>query len=149
MKHMLNIEIKEVKEEISDEKSNRREPESVSIYAKWFDYTYIGLNVDSEHMLLFLRSIQNHMNNLLKVNRHVYLNDVYEELGIKKTAAGKVVGWIYDEKNPIGDNFIDFGIYDKRNRNFINGYTKDVLLDFNVDGDISNRVLNRVLDTKI
>lgn len=36
-------------------------------------------------------------------------------LGITRTAAGMVVGWIYDEKHPVGDNFVDFGIYDINN----------------------------------
>ena len=60
-------------------------------------------------------------------------------LGIPRTKAGQVVGWIYDEKHPVGDNFVDFGIYDKdneRNRAFINGYERNILLDFNVDGNI-------------
>lgn len=147
MEHVLNIEIKEVKDVIPNEKSDRIEPDSISIYAKWFDYTYIGYDVSSEHILLFLRQVQNYMNSLLRANKHVYLNDVYKELGINETEAGKVVGWIYDEKNPIGDNFIDFGIYEKHNWRFINGYTKDVILDFNVDGDIRNRVLEKKLES--
>ena len=61
-------------------------------------------------------------------------------LGIPKTAAGQIVGWVYDEEHPIGDNFIDFGIYDdKRNeqvRDFVNGRERSILLDFNVDGNI-------------
>ena len=60
-------------------------------------------------------------------------------LGIPKTKAGHVVGWIYDEKNPVGDNYVDFGIYDlynERSRAFVNGYERTILLDFNVDGNI-------------
>ena len=60
-------------------------------------------------------------------------------LGIQRTRAGQVVGWIYDEKNPIGDNYVDFGIMDIRNeasRNFVNGLEKAVWLSFNVDGNI-------------
>lgn len=60
-------------------------------------------------------------------------------LGIPRVKAGQVVGWIYDEENPIGDNFVDFGIYDQnrvKNRDFVNGYERTILLDFNVDGNI-------------
>ena len=56
-------------------------------------------------------------------------------LGITRTAAGMVVGWIYDEKHPVGDNFVDFGIYDinnEANRRFVNGLERTILLDFNV-----------------
>ena len=48
-------------------------------------------------------------------------------------------GVVYDKKNPIGDNYVDFGIYDtskEANRNFVNGYERTILLDFNVDGNI-------------
>lgn len=64
-------------------------------------------------------------------------------LGIPRTQAGQIVGWIYDEKNPIGDNFVDFGIYDmhkEANRDFVNGYEKVILLDFNVDGNILDMI---------
>ena len=60
-------------------------------------------------------------------------------LGIPKTAAGQVVGWVYDEKYPVGDNFVDFGMYDLYNekaRDFVNGRERVILLDFNVDGNI-------------
>ena len=48
-------------------------------------------------------------------------------------------GVVYDKKNPIGDNYVDFGIYNtskEANRNFVNGYERTILLDFNVDGPI-------------
>ena len=60
-------------------------------------------------------------------------------LGIEETRAGQVVGWVYDEKNPVGDNFVDFGIYDLYNekaRDFVNGRERSILLDFNIDGNI-------------
>ena len=69
----------------------------------------------------------------------MFLNDVYDALGIPRSKAGQVVGWIYDEKNPNGDNFVDFGIYDlykEGSRDFVNGYERTIWLDFNVDGPI-------------
>ena len=60
-------------------------------------------------------------------------------LGMARSKAGQVVGWIYDEKNPMGDNYVDFGIYDLHDdakRRFVNGYERSILLDFNVDGNI-------------
>lgn len=63
----------------------------------------------------------------------------FEETGNLEYLAGQIVGWIYDKKNPIGDNYVDFGIYDtskEANRNFVNGYERTILLDFNVDGNI-------------
>ena len=75
----------------------------------------------------------------LKRNGYLFLNDVYEMLGFPKTKEGQVAGWIYDEENPIGDNVVDFGIYNltcKKNIDFVNGYERSIVLDFNIDGDI-------------
>ena len=70
-------------------------------------------------------------------------------LGIPRTQAGQIVGWIYDEKHPIGDNKVDFGIYNtynEANRNFVNGYERTILLDFNVDGNILDMIWMLGLD---
>ena len=82
---------------------------------------------------------QAYANEKLKAKGYLFLNDVYKMLGIPATKAGQIVGWIYDEKNPIGDNFVDFGLYDMNKpvvRDFVNGYERTILLDFNVDGNI-------------
>ena len=60
-------------------------------------------------------------------------------LGARRTKAGAQVGWVYDENNVVGDNYVDFGIFDTRRskaRDFVNGYEKVIVLDFNVDGYI-------------
>ena len=72
------------------------------------------------------------------------MNEVYQALGIPETEAGQVVGWIYDPENPDhkGDNYVDFNIYDlhrEKSRDFVNGYERSILLDFNVDGEILHR----------
>ena len=64
-------------------------------------------------------------------------------LGIPRTRAGQIVGWVYDEDNPLGDNYVDFGIYDinrEKTIDFVNGYERVILLDFNVDGNILDRI---------
>ena len=60
-------------------------------------------------------------------------------LDIPRTKAGQIVGWVYDPEHPVGDNFVDFRIYEtnkESNRRFVNGYEPTILLDFNVDGNI-------------
>ena len=143
-----NITTKEIEEVTVDEDGNEQtvtktvevaDPNQNSIYARFFDDGCKGWEKNAELNLFFLKQTQNWANERLKAKGHLFLNDVYEMLGIPKTAAGQIVGWVYDEKNPIGDNFVDFGIYDlynERKRAFVNGYERSILLDFNVDGDI-------------
>lgn len=144
-----NIKAKEFEETVANEETgeettvvktvNVADAIEYSDYARFFDDGCAGWTKDSEHNLYFLKCQQNYANERLKTRGYLFLNDVYEMLGIPKTKAGQIVGWVYDEKNPNGDNFVDFGIYDinkERARAFVNGYERTILLDFNVDGNI-------------
>ena len=114
-------------------------PTTYSDYARFFDESCPAWQNDPEYNLTFLRAQQQYANDLLKAQGRLFLNDVYKMLGIDITKAGQVVGWIYDPDCPVGDNFVDFGIYDmskERVRAFVNGYEPNILLDFNVDGNI-------------
>lgn len=92
----------------------------------------------------FLLDVQNWANDKLKRKKVLFLNEVREALGFDPIPAGQIVGWIYDENNPIGDNFVDFGIFDNLEytpkRNFINGIEKSIILDFNVDGPVYDKL---------
>lgn len=153
VEHQLkyNIKATQVEETITDENGEEKvvanivdavdynDPNGYSDYARFFDMDNPYWEKDSEYNLMFLRAQQAHANDKLRANGYLFLNEVYEMLGIPKTKAGQVVGWVYDTKNPIGDNYIDFGIYDVNRtatRNFVNGYERTILLDFNVDGNI-------------
>lgn len=126
-------------ETVVKETVNVSDPNTYSEYAKFYDDGCKGWTKDPELNYAFLKNTMNYANDKLKAEGYLFLNDVYDMLGIPRTKAGQVVGWIYDEKHPNGDNFVDFGIYDTNRevvRNFINGYERTILLDFNVDGDI-------------
>lgn len=143
-----NIKAKEVEETVTDENGKEKKVkktikvggvDAYSYYARCYDDYCAGWTKDAEHNLWFLKQQQNWANEKLKSTGYLFLNDVYEMLGIPKTKAGQVVGWIYDEKNPNGDNYVDFGIYDLYKegcRDFVNGYERTIWLDFNVDGNI-------------
>ncbi|EET59474.1 hypothetical protein BRYFOR_08565 [Marvinbryantia formatexigens DSM 14469] len=110
-----------------------------SEFAKFFDEGCEGWTKDPDLNLMFLRRQQDYANDRLKERGYLFLNEVYDMLGIQRTRSGQIVGWFYDENNPIGDNYVDFGIYDgsyAAKRNFVNGYERTILLDFNVDGPI-------------
>ena len=111
------------------------DPNATSIYARFFDDSCTQWSKTPEYNLMFLRAQQNYYNDMLKVRGHVFLNEVYDALGIQRTSAGSVVGWMIGA----GDDYIDFGIYDgqrEKQRDFVNGYEQTILLDFNVDGVI-------------
>lgn len=147
-----NIKTKEVERVVVNEDGTETtvtetvkvgDPNYQSSYARFFDEYCKGWTKDPEMNLYFLRQVQNYCNEKLKAQGYLFLNDVYEELGIRKTKAGQCVGWVYDPKYPVGDNFIDFGIYDLYNeekRSFVNGYEPSILLDFNVDGEILDHI---------
>ncbi|GHU53688.1 hypothetical protein AGMMS49975_12440 [Clostridia bacterium] len=111
-----------------------------SVYARFFDASSGHYEKDPEYNLMFLKAQQNHANDLLKARGYLFLNEVYQMLDIPITKAGQVVGWLYDAKNPSGDNYVDFGIFNLgTNCDFVNGYETVILLDFNVDGNIWNK----------
>lgn len=132
----LDIEKGEVKSaKVIDKEIIFSKPE-LSNYARCFDEGCTGWMNDSEHNRYFLQTQEMYANDLLKTRGHLYLNEVYDMLGLPRTKAGQIVGWVYDEENPIGDNRVDFGLALSMNQAFMNGFTKNVWLDFNVDGNI-------------
>lgn len=84
----------------------------------------------------FLKSQQAYFNDLLLTRGHVFLNEVWDGLGIPRTKAGAIVGWVINKEDWDGDGYIDFGVFTDLNSAFVNGYEASVLLDPNVDGVI-------------
>ena len=111
------------------------DPNGLSQYARFFDEASVNWSKTPEYNLTFLKCQQNYANDLLKSRGHIFLNEVYDLLGIPRSQAGAIVGWTRDAE--FGDGFVDFGIFDgtrERVRDFVNGYERNILLDFNVDG---------------
>lgn len=144
-----NLRVKEIEEKAIDKNGNEVtekkvvevvNPSDVGDYAKIFTEGCMGWEDDPELTMMFLKQQQCYANDKLRDQGYLFLNQVYDMLGIPRTKAGQIVGWIYDkEGNAVGDNYVDFGIYNvaiEANRDFVNGYGSSLLLDFNVDGDI-------------
>ena len=144
------VEVEEVDETTGEVKKKVEVVEVADInahdyseHAKCFDAISPYWVKDPEMNLVFLKQTQSWANDKLRAKGHLFLNEVYEMLGFPETKAGAVTGWIYDEKNPVGDNFVDFGLYDihkRSSRDFVNGYERCVWLDFNIDGVILNHL---------
>jgi hypothetical protein len=113
-----------------------------SIYARFFDVGSTSWNKEPEYNLYFLQAQQNYANDLLHARGHVFLNEVYDMLGIERSKAGAVVGWILSGDGET-DNYVDFGVFDGKTqsaRDFVNGFEGSILLDFNVDGTIFDKI---------
>lgn len=147
------IKTKVVETKTTDKKGNEKiKTEKLSVvdentghsdYARFFDASCSDWTKDPEYNLMFLQAVQHECNILLKSRGHLFLNEVYDKLGLPRTQAGAVVGWIFDPECPNGDNEVDFRIYDvtkDANRRFVNGYENVILIDPNVDGVIYNKI---------
>lgn len=123
---------KRKKTKVVREVINGNEP---SIYARFFDEGSAQWSKTPEYNLMFLKCQQNYANDLLQARGHLFLNEVYDMLGIPRSQAGALVGWV----KGVGDDYVDFGIFDSESeaaRSFVNGYERNILLDFNVSGVI-------------
>ena len=151
-----NIKAKEIEETIVAEDGSETTQKKVvnvidgetfmgSAYSRFFQEGCTGWTKNAELNMMFLRQQQTFANQKLKSKGYLYLNEVYEMLGIPVSKEGHVVGWIYDDTDPDNDSFVDFGIYDvytpneklnEARRDFVNGWERNILLDFNVRGNI-------------
>ncbi len=143
----------EVDEETGKEKKVKKNtfvvnPSDISGYARFFEKYTVDEDGNSilnphwepnnDYNIMFIKAQENYANDLLRAKKRLFLNDVYEMLGLPQTKAGQVVGWVYDKDNPVGDNYVDFGLYadNLSYSDFVNGFDPAILLDFNVDGNI-------------
>lgn len=132
--------VKKKKEEVKEIGNN---PSFSSPYARFFDESSPYWRKDPEANLMFLRGVQDNLNRKLKKKGYLYLNDVYQALGLQESKIKCKAGWIID-KDSDGDDYVDFGIYDQNGdklrdeakRRFVNGLEWSILLDFNCLPDI-------------
>ena len=125
---------------IEDENGKKKKVDQETLgnpsqYARFYDDGCKEWSKMPDYNLTFLKCQQNYANDLLQSRGHIFLNEVYDLLGIPRTSEGAVVGWVKGH----GDDFVDFGIFDpesEKKRDFVNGYERAILLDFNVDGVI-------------
>lgn len=145
----FGIKAKEVEEKVVDENGNETtvtktvnvvDPNAAhSIYSVVFCEGNTGWTKNAELNKVFLVQQQNYANDKLRLNGVLTLNEVYDMIGAPRTAYGQIAGWVYTEDGSIGDNFVDFGIFnvnDGKACDFVNGWERSIILDFNCIGNI-------------
>jgi len=106
-----------------------------SIYARYFDENNRNWQRNPIANRTFVQCQQDYANDKLTAHGHLFLNEVYDLLGMERTPEGSQVGWIKGgkyEKDGYVDFCLDWG--SPAMRDFMNGDEGSVLLDFNVDG---------------
>ena len=146
---LYNLKTREIEEvTVNEDGSESTQKKTVKVvegplydeFARFFDESCAAWTKSPEKNRFFLAQVERFANQKLQEQGYLFMNDVYEALGFDKTAAGQVVGWVFNEENPIGENYVSFGIFEdgyvQKNAGFINGYERTILLNFNHDGNI-------------
>lgn len=113
------------------------DPKDDDVYGRlWDSITSKSWSDRSDYNEMRLRALQRYANDKLNHQGHLFLNEVYDMLGLSRSRAGAVVGWVRNNKRG-GDNYVDFNIFKDDafvGERFVNGVQVGVWLDFNVDG---------------
>lgn len=115
---------------------------NVSDYVGIFESNNVNWKKSPEYNLMFVKCQETFAQQLLSARGHVFLNDVYDSLGMPRTPQGAITGWVL---NAEGDNFVDFRIQDFQSRaSRVFGTDEElgdcILMDFNVDGIIWDKI---------
>lgn len=82
-----------------------------------------------EYNMMFLRAQEQYANDMLQAKGHLFLNEILDSLGLPRTRLGQLLGW-----TRAGSEFITFGV------DFESGFNGDILLHFNFEGIIYDKV---------
>lgn len=121
---------------------NNNPSEYARYWGKYLKDGIINPNWDEnpEFNLLFLNAKCEEAEHTLHARGYIFLNEVYDLLGFEHSQLGQLVGWVDDGTH---DGYIDFGIYtlnNPTNKRFINGDENALILDFNCDGFIWDKI---------
>ena len=148
---LYNIKPTEIEEKIVNDEGeeetvkktvNAVDPRTAKIaspFSVFFDETCPCWHRNAEYNKNFLLQQQRYANEKLVSQGHLFVNEVYDMIGVPRTEAGQIYGWVHRPDDPNFENYVDFGLinlHDKDARLFINGHEQSVLLDFNPDGDV-------------
>lgn len=124
----------------------RRRTAHQEVYSKFFDQysDRWRRSWTPEQVWDYLKQKQREANDMLNIRKHIFLNEVYDLLGLDRTEEGAVVGWILTKNNP--NSFVDFGLKsmpEEERRRFLSAERNEdikIWLHFNPDGLIYNMI---------
>ncbi len=109
------------------------DPNIKSDYAVYFDSKSREFDrKDFDYCMMFLKAQESYANDLLTARGHLFLNEVLDMLDLDRTPAGQIVGWTKDGP----DGYVNFRITEVDRRKEDGSYEPAILLDFNVEGNI-------------
>lgn len=112
---------------------------SCSMYEALFDEKSRSFEPDANYNRMFVEQCEKNANIKLRRQGHLFLNEVLDMLDLPRTKAGNFVGWIYND--PDCDVCgVDFGLGQPRCLEFLAGHERSVWLEFNVQGNILNKL---------
>lgn len=128
-----DVEVEEEKEDGTVKTKTKKNADVLDGYtknAKFFDASSPYWEKSAEHNLCFLRERQSYANQLLQTRGHIFVNEIYDMIGIPRTKAGAVEGLLKEKDGKT--MVVDFGIYElyrEAARDFVNGYENVILID--------------------
>lgn len=106
----------------------------LSKYARVFDETSPNWQHNPEFNRIFIELQQNYANHRLRAFGHLFLNEVYDMLGLPRTSEGQLVGWVWIND---ANCYVDF---DLQPRTDDTDEKSGIQLDFNVQGVIYEKI---------
>lgn len=127
----------EVDPETSKEKKVKKtvmvaDPNLQSDYAVYFDSKSRNYETNPDYNRMFLKAQQAFANDKLQTRGHLFLNEVLDDLDLPRTPAGQIVGWTKDGP----DGYVNFRIVEVERETEDGRHEPALLLDFNVEGNI-------------
>lgn len=108
------------------------DPNLQSDYAVYFDSKSRNYETNSDYNRMFLKAQQAFANDKLQTRGHLFLNEVLDDLDLPRTPAGQIVGWTKDGP----DGYVNFRIVEVERETEDGRHEPALLLDFNVEGNI-------------
>lgn len=101
-----------------------------SPYAGLFDVSNLNFQHNSNLNIHFIRMQENFLTQRLRANGHLFLNEVFDRLGMPRIPIGQEVGWAIPHE--LSDDFVDIEIIQTHD------HLGTLMLDFNIAGDVKD-----------